>query len=685
MKWFLRTLVIVVALVGIAIISVYIIEPQYAYIPPENNILRNENDGNGIRLHTNQPDINYGYDVWGEFFSEEKAERLLQTEEGRNLLSPENGAVRVDEELMALGREAFYSETFGNEVFITDILGVLDGPLTLQNFTKAILELKGEGTDNLQVELAETIKIGDKVYKKGDKVDTGLDVPKGAVTPLGMPLSFSDGRVRVGISCAVCHATVDRETGMVIEGAPNNNLNAGLILAMASNSAAYFTNAEVEALEDYIRDESRVVKTTDGEEQPLPDAYELEKTVDEIVASWPPGNFDTSFDMQANPAQIPDSFTLGDHPYGWNGFSHAGPFRGLSSLNNNVHAQNTDLTSQAQLSEDLFNIDKEVFLGTILQNAAHEQFRFDPDGDEKPSEFFKRVNPKPEFEGISENVQPPTFPKLSMYTPNGTVVSSPGFRFGEQVNALSVFQNSLFPPNPKHKVDKETFDKGREVFERAGCITCHSGRFYTNNRVISVNELKTQPSRAKAQAEIYGLMEEPYIFAHDTPVPIPNDAKRIKVPLDHLDKEQEKLIYAVGESEGGYKVKGLLGLYWSAPYLHDGGVAVGPNENEHIGVPGTLLKGIKPDPKNSLKALVDKQLRQKVIDANRKSEQLQKINIEGIGHEYWVDVNTGFTEEEQEALIQYLLSLTPGILEDIKRENNNKRNNGEGANEGEVD
>jgi hypothetical protein len=28
-------------------------------------------------------------------------------------------------------------------------------------------------------------------------------------------------------------------------------------------------------------------------------------------------------------------------------------------------------------------------------------------------------------------------------------------------------------------------------------------------------------------------------------------------------------------SNGGYKVPSLVGLYWSEPYLHDGGVAVG--------------------------------------------------------------------------------------------------------------
>jgi hypothetical protein len=63
-------------------------------------------------------------------------------------------------------------------------------------------------------------------------------------------------------------------------------------------------------------------------------------------------------------------------------------------------------------------------------------------------------------------------------------------------------------------------------------------------------------------------------------------------------------------------VPSIIGLYWTAPYLHDGGVAVGPNLDKDIGILGTLRKGIHPDPANSLRALVDKELRRKVILSN---------------------------------------------------------------------
>ena len=60
---------------------------------------------------------------------------------------------------------------------------------------------------------------------------------------------------------------------------------------------------------------------------------------------------------------------------------------------------------------------------------------------------------------------------------------------------------------------------------------------------------------------------------------------------------------------------------------------------------------------NSLRALVDKNLRTQVIKANQSAESLRKSNVTGEGHEYWVDASTGFSQQEQDALIKYLLTL----------------------------
>ncbi|MED4584432.1 electron transport protein [Brevibacillus choshinensis] len=607
-------------------------------------------------LQQNPGENEPAYDLWGRTISQKEAEELLKTPQGRAMLSGQNGAVKIDQALIDLGKKAFYEETFGNEVFITDIMGAFNGPLTLANVRKAIGELNGEGTTNLQVELAKTVTIGGKTFKKGTKVDTGLDVPKGWNQVLGMPLKQSEGTWKAGISCAACHATVDRDTRQIIEGAPNADLNAGLFIAMGTNSAAYFTHTDIESLQKYMNNLDRTVETSDGKKAPLPDPKALEDAVDANALKWPKGNFDSTIDMKSNPAQIPDSFTMGDFPYGWSGHAMAGPFKGLSTFNNNVHAQNSDSLLQSEVSRELFGIDKEVYIGTLLQNAANPKYRYSPSEGIKPSEFFAKVDPTPGTPGVNQVILPPSFPKATLIAPDGLIVSSPKTMVNEQNNAMSAWQNKLVPPKPPITADAATLEIGRDVFQRASCIKCHAGDFYTNNRIVPAPEIGTDPSRAQALKATEKIWGEPTIYSPDTPVPVPPNAKVLKVPTDMLDPEQINLAFAKGNSSGGYKTPSLIGLYWTAPYLHDGGVMVGPDAKKQLGYPGTLAKGIQPDPANSLRALMDKKLREKVIVANR-SANLQQVHVQGIGHEFWVDETTGFTPQEQDALIKYLLLL----------------------------
>lgn len=628
---------------------VFSLSTGYAFIPSGEQILKAEPR---IVSEEDKP----AYDLWGRMITKKEADTLLKTEEGRAMLSPKNGAVKIDEALHQLGKKAFYEETFGNEIFITDIMGAFEGPISLAGIKEAIAKLNGEGTSNLRVKLDKTFTIVGKKFEKGTFVDTGLDVVKGSNEVLGMPMKTVDGQVKAGISCAACHATVDPVSKLVVEGAVNNDLNAGLLVAFASNSAAYFTHTDITSLQQYLRDGGMTVQTSESQPARLPDPKALEDAVDRNALKWPKGNFDSTIDMQSNPAQIPDSFTAGDFPYGWSGHAMAGPFKGLSTFNNNVHAQNSDSLTQSEVSRELFGIDKEVYIGTILQNAANPKYRYTPDKGKKPSEFFAKVDPTSGAPGVNQVVKPPSFPKSTLVAPDGLIVSSPGTKFNEQNNGMSVWQNTLVPPKPPVKADPQTVRTGRKVFERAGCIQCHAGDFLTNNRIVPAAEIGTDPSRAQALKATERIWGEAYLYSPDTPVPIPRGATILKVPTADLDPEQIKLGFAKGDSPGGYKTPSLNGLYWTAPYLHDGGVAAGKNLHSELGIPGTLGKGILPDPANSLKAVVDKKLRENVIAANRRAG-LQDVHVLGIGHNYWVDETTGFSANDQEALVQYLLSV----------------------------
>ncbi|MBD1938941.1 hypothetical protein [Microcoleus sp. FACHB-68] len=176
------------------------------------------------------------YDVLGHTVSPEEATNLLQTDEGREFLSPQNGAVEVTEDLLALGRKSFYTQTFGNEVFFTDVSAILDGPINVGSLTKAILALQGKPTQNLQVPLDKDITVGGKTFKAGTLLNTGLDVPASSLIPLGIRTKIALGGVKAGVTCALYHAAVKEDTGRILEGAPNTDLNTGLLIAMAGNN-----------------------------------------------------------------------------------------------------------------------------------------------------------------------------------------------------------------------------------------------------------------------------------------------------------------------------------------------------------------------------------------------------------------------------------------------------------------
>ncbi len=607
-------------------------------------------------------DLVGGWDVFGEFVPQAAAAELLATPEGKNRLSPSSGAVPITERLVSIGRTAFYEQTFGNEVFLSEVVGILSGPLSAKAMLRAIVALHGAGTDNLVVELDGDATVGGRAFYAGNRIETGLDVPAGWKVPLGMAVRLSRGRVEAGITCAACHSTVDVHSGRVIEGAPNADLNAGLLLALAPNSAALFrqTGAKPSSL---ARVGTGYLDRT-GVRRQLPDPDALEAAVDKDLLSWPRGSFDCTADLVNDPSQIPSSYTRGAHPYGWTGFAAAGWFKGLT-INDDVHATNSDATTGGASSETLLGIEEEEYLGILLQRAANRRFRLGDD--ERPSERLSRVDPTPDTPGLGQMVRMPDFPKGSLVALDGLFASTPGRPFATELNGMSALQDTFVPPAPSG-VDVQAATRGRPIFEHAGCGTCHSGTFLTNNRVLPWSSIRTEPARAKALTAFPKLFVPPRIYAPDTEVPIPPDAQILEVPLDPATAGDRALAFAE-DGTGGYKVPSLVGVAWTAPYLHDGSIAAGTlslavgesgrfevRRLDQLGPQGALGRGTVPDPRASLRALLDRGIRAVVVRENRLREDLKRSHVDGAGHEFWVDPDAGYSPRDQTDLIEYLIS-----------------------------
>lgn len=613
-------------------------------------------------LNPDRLPLDAAYDVLGRAVSADEAAKLADTAQGRDLLSPRAGAVRIDDDLVRRGRDVFYRETFGNEIFFSDVLGVLEGGLSAFDVGSAIFALAGRGTTNLEVKLARDVKVGDRLWRAGETVRTGLDVPTGAAVPLGIRLFYDRGAVRIGVTCALCHATVDKTSGRVVEGAPNTDLEAGLLLALAANPAALWPQSGIQSLADFQTRPDRFVRQQAGGTGLLPDPAAFADAIRAMLGGWPAGSVDTTADLVVNPTSIPSAFTRDAWPYGWSGQAAIGPFRGLAALSDLVHGLGGDTLALAPAARAMLGVDQELYLGALLQEAP-SGFRFDPAAGTRPSETVAGVDPTPGVPGVGRFVALPGFVRANYVTASGLVPVQPERPAGEAMAALAAFQNRLRPPDAvrsgsareKPPADRATVDLGRAVFVRAGCAACHEGPALTSHRIWPAQIIGTEPSRARAFANREADVARPQIFATDTPVPLP--AEPVLVPVPIPDEGQLKLAWAHNQTQGGYKVPGLVGLAWTAPYLHDGGIAVGPDPERRAGVAATVLAGIAPDPRNSLRALVDRALRREVIEANRQAATLPRTRVTGEGHVFWADTEAGYTEAERDALLDYLLSL----------------------------
>jgi hypothetical protein len=180
--------------------------------------------------------------------------------------------------LMQEGRQIFRFDTFGDEVFWTDTLklhqaiegakfGGLGGGVSPKTALSVGLKVDSEA---LPAAVVEGIK--------GGKVN--LDDPATTLTLIklnavvGVKGSFNDdGSLRtIGLTCAVCHSTVDDSfapgIGRRLDGWANRDLNPGVIISLAPGLSAL----------------SKLLGVDDA-------------TTKKVLASWGPGKFDAELNL----------------------------------------------------------------------------------------------------------------------------------------------------------------------------------------------------------------------------------------------------------------------------------------------------------------------------------------------------------------------------------------------------
>ena len=178
------------------------------------------------------------------------------------------------------GQCIFRFDTFGDEQLWTDTLQLQEVVQTLTPTDALGLGLKVDA----EMVPADVLASADLM----DAATTVALLQLGAV--VGVQATVEDGTVtRIGITCALCHSTVDDSVapgiGARIDGQPNRELNPGAIIAATPGVGALAESLDIPVA-----------------------------TLKEVLNSWGPGKYDarTNQDGMSNPVWIPPAYGLAD-------------------------------------------------------------------------------------------------------------------------------------------------------------------------------------------------------------------------------------------------------------------------------------------------------------------------------------------------------------------------------------
>jgi mono/diheme cytochrome c family protein len=208
------------------------------------------------------------------------------------LACSDNGPDQPDPAQISRGQETFRFDTFGDETFWTDTLRIHEVITAAVSPTTALsvgLKVDADALPPGTLESADLNSPATTVALLKLNAVVGL---KGTVESI----NGKDTLTHVGITCAVCHSTVNNSVregiGQRLDGWPNLDLNPGAIIALSPA---------------------------------------LSGTQKAVYNSWGPGKYDAryNFDGQNDPAVIPPAYGLdgvnsvtftgdGDRPAYWN-------------------------------------------------------------------------------------------------------------------------------------------------------------------------------------------------------------------------------------------------------------------------------------------------------------------------------------------------------------------------------
>jgi hypothetical protein len=219
------------------------------------------------------------------------------------------------------GQEIFRHDTFGDEAFWGGQLRLHE---TVRNLTPAQVLALGLKVDSRVLSLRTLRQIRDNTFNVNDPKNTSALLKADAV--VGVKGFFTGNNLTsIGITCALCHSTVNDSIapgiGRRLDGWPNRDLNVGAIVASAPTLAPFAELLQVD-----------------------------ENTVRTVLLAWGPGKFDAELSLDGKGFRpdgktaatlIPPAFGLAGvnlHTWtGWGSVTHWNAF----VANIEMHGQGT--------------------------------------------------------------------------------------------------------------------------------------------------------------------------------------------------------------------------------------------------------------------------------------------------------------------------------------------------------
>jgi cytochrome c2 len=472
------------------------------------------------------------------------------------------------------GKEVFRFETFGNQGFWTDAMGLPQGiaearvtplqalslglnvdvealsPGTARALTDALEQIR-RGTDPAQTVLADPA-VTLTLINEGAVIGVVPFDRDGKRKPLGSAANFNPndrldiGRGdKVGISCALCHSRTDNSVvpagfarlpgsvGKRVDGPNAIDLDIGAILATARNPQAYLPLLQ---LKFASLNGASIGKTEFGGIQ--------NDTVAEVRAyltgsdsegerHYGPGTFDALPDG-INNTSYTQSFFRTDLAAPW---GHAGIFDKLDDFNNYVYTVALDPTILAT----------EAGRGLLSALAG-------PVGEEIHTRYRKVLR------DLGLEGRYPFVKAGPSGRPIGDLTGVAGVRVDNaKLEALRAYTDQLEPPAPPSNLLAERIAQGKASFDRT-CASCHTAdpKLPVRNEVIPM--LTNYPAY------------NPTVILQ-RPAPLSPVQKSFDMgPNPAYDNEVVVLNASLRGAPVGYALPLLLGIEGRKDFLHDGSV-----------------------------------------------------------------------------------------------------------------